>query len=234
MPSQELFDFYLQQGYTPAQASGILGNIYAESAGDPQAFNPAGVGQGALGLFQWRGPRQDALRTFAESGGLDINDPLTQAQFSVSELQGTESKADRALRETTTVEDAARVFRELFERPGGHGFEAAQAGANRAFNEFGVGQTVGPQAASPGILSGILGPKRGQGILPGPKPTFADIFAQDAEGQSPIGDVGQSIAALGQAQPVQINPAPQGQAIQPVQRTNQSDLLSLFQAIGGR
>lgn len=79
-------------------------------------------------------------------------------------------------------------------------------------------------------------PLKAPGILPGQDAEFnlADIFKQDEEGASVSGALGEAIAGFGAAPPPQILQAPQGQAIQPVQRTNQQDLLSLFQAIGGR
>lgn len=92
------------------------------------------------------------------------------------------------------------------------------------------GGTPGPQQG------GIFSAPQTPGILPDPDSEFnlADIFKQDDDGASLSGALGESIAGLGAAPVAQITPQQQGQAIQPVQRTNQQDLLSLFQAIGGR
>ena len=99
----------------------------------------------------------------------------------------------------------------------------------RPLSTQGGGATPGPR--QPGIL-GAQTP----GILPDPDSEFnlADIFKQDDDGASLSGALGESIAGLGAAPVAQITPQQQGQAIQPVQRTNKQDLLSLFQAIGGR
>jgi hypothetical protein len=49
-------------GFSIADAAAITSNAQGESGLDPSAFNPAGGGQGASGLFQLRGPRIDAFR----------------------------------------------------------------------------------------------------------------------------------------------------------------------------
>jgi len=49
-------------GYTTDQARAIAGNLQAESGLDTGAYNPRGGGQGARGLGQWRGARQDAFK----------------------------------------------------------------------------------------------------------------------------------------------------------------------------
>jgi hypothetical protein len=52
----------IARGYSAAQAYAAAANIHAESGFDPSAFNPAGGGQGAQGLLQWRGARVNAFR----------------------------------------------------------------------------------------------------------------------------------------------------------------------------
>lgn len=114
----EGFNYLKSQGYSDAQAAGILGNLTAESGLDTNAFNPAGGGQGAYGLAQWRGPRQTALRQFAASKGTDQSDYATQLAFVNQELNTSESKAGAALKAATTPEEAANIFYQKFERPG--------------------------------------------------------------------------------------------------------------------
>ena len=54
------FTYLTGQGYSPQIASGIVGNLMAESGSrlDPTAFNTAGGGNGAFGIAQWRADRQ--------------------------------------------------------------------------------------------------------------------------------------------------------------------------------
>lgn len=49
-------------GVTVPEAAAIAANVGGESGFNPSAFNPAGGGTGARGLFQWRGARSDAFR----------------------------------------------------------------------------------------------------------------------------------------------------------------------------
>ena len=57
------YNYLISQGFNPAQASGIVGNLMAESTPslNPAAFNSAGGGQGAFGIAQWRAERQRNL-----------------------------------------------------------------------------------------------------------------------------------------------------------------------------
>tara|TARA_B110000503_G_scaffold104241_1_gene155521 strand:- start:123 stop:3371 length:3249 start_codon:yes stop_codon:yes gene_type:complete len=57
------YNYFAGLGYSPQQASGIVGNLMAESGRslDPAAFNSAGGGKGAFGIAQWRADRQSNL-----------------------------------------------------------------------------------------------------------------------------------------------------------------------------
>lgn len=108
-------DFYKSKGWTAAQAAGIVANIQAESGGDPGAFNPAGGGQGAFGLGQWRGPRIDALKAFAASRGKNYTDRQTQLEFYDHELRNGQGGAQ--LSGASTAQDASAAVLKYFERP---------------------------------------------------------------------------------------------------------------------
>lgn len=233
MPGHPLFDFagpsvsdpranvmqgLLARGFPQHVAEGIANEINRESGFDPtiNEINPTVPGsRGGFGLFQHTGPRRVELEAFAQAGGIPVGTNDAQLDFFQQELDTTETRTRDALAQTTTAEEAADVFKRLFLRP------ASTQG----------GGTPGPQQA--GILGAL------PGILPGEVPgggdfTFADIFAQDDEGASLSGALGGALGGLGATQAPQILQSQQGQAIQPAQRTNQQDLLSLFQAIGGR
>jgi len=74
------YNYLLNKGLNAPQASGIVGNLMAESFGsiDPAAYNPKGGGQGALGIAQWRGPRLESLLKFA---GMNGEKPMVQSTF---------------------------------------------------------------------------------------------------------------------------------------------------------
>lgn len=69
--AQTAFNYFKGKGFTDAQAAGIVGNLMTESYAriDPQAYNPAGGGQGAYGIAQFRGPRLKGLLSFANTLG---------------------------------------------------------------------------------------------------------------------------------------------------------------------
>lgn len=80
-------------------AAGFTGNFQVESGYkiDPNAFNPAGGGQGANGIAQWRGARLENLQKFARSegvalvkndGGKLVPNLKTQAAFVIHEISG--------------------------------------------------------------------------------------------------------------------------------------------------
>jgi len=56
-----------RHGLTVEQAAGVVSNLRAESGLNPAAFNAEGGGQGALGIAQWRGDRQKALKAAGAS-----------------------------------------------------------------------------------------------------------------------------------------------------------------------
>ncbi len=80
--AQTAFNYFKGKGFTDAQAAGIVGNLMTESYAriDPQAYNPAGGGQGAYGIAQFRGPRLRGLLGFASTRGdqsMDGTQPTT-------------------------------------------------------------------------------------------------------------------------------------------------------------
>ncbi len=141
---QQAHDYFISQGWSEAQVAGILGNLQHESGLNPGSFNPAGGGQGAMGIAQWRGDRIEQFRRL--HGG---RSPLEatyaeQLAFIQWELANSESAAGRALRSARTPEEASRVFEEQYERPGPDGTGPRRAGAaNEFYKRF-----------SPGALSG--------------------------------------------------------------------------------
>lgn len=118
--------FFAGKGLTPAQVAGIAGNLQVESG-----FNPAALNQReqAIGLAQWEGPRRTALQAFARGRGTAETDAGTQLEFLWQELQTSERGAFSALRAATTVDQAATVFDQQFERSSGGARQARIAAA---------------------------------------------------------------------------------------------------------
>tara|TARA_B100001939_G_scaffold348162_1_gene373338 strand:+ start:4286 stop:5773 length:1488 start_codon:yes stop_codon:yes gene_type:complete len=59
-------DYLTKKGMSLAQATGVVGNLMAESGFelDPDAYNPSEGGIGAYGIAQWRGSRQKGLQDY--------------------------------------------------------------------------------------------------------------------------------------------------------------------------
>lgn len=126
--ANQAYDAFIEFGYTPAQAAGIVGNLVQESGVSPNGA--VGDNGTAFGLAQWRGERFEALKRFAAERGTEWTDFQTQLAFIDHELRTSESAAGQRLRAAASVEDAAAAFIG-FERPqgwtsanprGGHGW----------------------------------------------------------------------------------------------------------------
>lgn len=115
-PARQVIDqglnFFTQQGWSPAQAAGILGNLQAESG-----FSTTVTGDGgkAVGLAQWHPDR----RRTAQQQGFDLTDMNQALAFVNWELNNTESAAGRRLRAAQTAKEAADIFAQYFLRPAG-------------------------------------------------------------------------------------------------------------------
>ena len=119
--AQRALQYFTGKGFTEEQAAGIVGNLQAESG---VGINPGAVGDGgkAWGIAQWHPDRRSIWekasgRTWEASGVSPNFDE--QLQFIMYELQRTEMRALRRLRATNTVEDAAAVFDQYYERSSG-------------------------------------------------------------------------------------------------------------------
>jgi hypothetical protein len=107
--------FFVDKGYTPEQASGIVGNLLAESN-----LNTGAIGDGGIsrGIAQWNRGRLANLQSFARASNADPNDLFTQLEFVHHELRGPEAAANRNLQRSTDPRSAALSFIG-FERPEG-------------------------------------------------------------------------------------------------------------------
>lgn len=117
--------FFEGQGWSRAQAIGIVANLDAESNMD---HNISQIGGGpGYGLAQWEGPRQ---ASFASWAGHDIRQSTFEEQlrFIQWELTHTESAAGARLREADDPRSAAEIVTRYYERPADTDGEAARRG----------------------------------------------------------------------------------------------------------
>lgn len=131
-----------EQGFSPAAASGIMGNLFAESGMDPTRVQTPS--QNAAGIAQWENYKQQTgrwanMRNFAAKNGKDWTDLDSQMRFLISEMNtndfaqrlsgdiapGNLSNAGAPLgttmeqfKQTDDVDLATRLFEGAFERAG--------------------------------------------------------------------------------------------------------------------
>lgn len=111
LTGNQIVNFFMNKGLTKNQAKGIYGNIMQESGGKHNIVSRDG--HNSYGLAQWTGTRK--ARLFSKYGtNPTVNQQL---EYLWSELNSTEKGALNALRNTSTVEDATKVFMQKFERP---------------------------------------------------------------------------------------------------------------------
>jgi len=112
----EAMGYFMSQGWSRAQAAGIVANLEVESAHtlDPH-IQQFGGGPG-YGIAQWEGPRQ---AQFQQVMGKDIHNASygEELQFVQWELTHTESSAGNALRSQTNAYNAGMSVLNNYERP---------------------------------------------------------------------------------------------------------------------
>lgn len=142
--------YFESQGWTHAQAAGIVANLKAESNLDPNIHQNGG-GPG-YGIGQWEGPRQAA---FASWAGHSIQNSTFQEQleFVQHELTTSEASAGNALKQTHTAAEAGAAVCRYYERPADiSGQSAARA---QAAQQIAAGTPADPGApTSPTTPSG--------------------------------------------------------------------------------
>lgn len=118
------YGFFTGKGYTPEQASGIVGNLIHESGMNPGSIGDAGT---SVGLAQFHNERAAALKAYAASVGKSASDFQTQLEFIDKELHGSEAGTLARLQGVRTPEEAAAAFIH-YERPQGYTPATPEAG----------------------------------------------------------------------------------------------------------
>lgn len=149
---------------SPAQVSGIIGNLMRETGGDSYNINPEAIGVGmcaggsnCTGIVQWSPTRWSALVTWAGQQGVDPWDLQTQAAYIKHELENP-SPFDHWRNTLTNLQSiagdnaeaadaAAREFNRTYE-VGLHS-DARANNAKRFFNDVvATGGTLVPGGSS--------------------------------------------------------------------------------------
>lgn len=115
--------FFQAQGWTRAQAIGIVANLDAES-GMNESVSQIGGGPG-YGLAQWEGPRQRDFAAWA-GHGIHRSSFSEQLRFVQYELTHSNAGAGNALKSATLPGEAASIVTRLYERPADTAGEASR------------------------------------------------------------------------------------------------------------
>lgn len=118
------YNYYLQRGYSPSAAAGIVGNLRVESGGfadDVLSGARRGDSGTAFGAPQLRGERLANFQNYAKEQGADPRSLPTQLGFVDHEMRtGLDAGAGQAYKLLQNVQnpaDAAHVFMTHYERP---------------------------------------------------------------------------------------------------------------------
>lgn len=109
---QVALKFFMNQGWTAAQAAGIVGNLQAESN---LITNAKGDGGEAYGIAQWHSPRRARFEDIKKKPMIKSNF-MDQLEFVHWELTNDEANAGRMLKQAKTPEEAAEYFEKYYER----------------------------------------------------------------------------------------------------------------------
>lgn len=113
-------DYFIQQGWTPEQAAGLVANLQAESGTnlDTAALGDKGKG---YGIAQWHGSRQrDFERVMGKPlKGSGLEDQLKFVQWELTDPKSTERRSGARLKAAKTAAEAAAIIDQYYERSSG-------------------------------------------------------------------------------------------------------------------
>ena len=147
------YSYELAEGFTPAQASGILGNLITESGINPEAIQPNGPGRG---IAQWSQGGRWQPRLMTGNPKVDLPNQLA---FIMQELETNPGYGLADLKASQTPEQAAQIFGTDFERYGIAGNRVKDA--RDVYNALAIGGGAGlPVSSVPTaqLTSGSINP----------------------------------------------------------------------------
>lgn len=146
----------IKRGMPDHIADAFILNFKDESGLDPgiNELKPLVPGsRGGYGLYQLTGPRRRAYEAFAQSRGVDYSDVDAQLDFLMTELQGPEASAAKAIYAAPNTGQAAAAIVNKFLRP------AEQHRASRVARYLGYSPTEA-QSPQPQVLGAARPPYR--------------------------------------------------------------------------
>ena len=108
---QIVYDYLTEElELCPAAAAGIMGNVMIECGFDPDLEVIDTNDKPSYGLMMWNGSRYESLKKWCAENGYEKSDPEGQLGWLKWELNNTEKKAYRLMKEIpNTIEGAARA-----------------------------------------------------------------------------------------------------------------------------
>lgn len=109
-----IVDYFVRQGWSKEQATGIAANLYSESKLNPNNENKT---SGMYGIAQWDKQRRGDFEGFAGHPiyGSSLDEQLAFVQYELT--QGKQQDAGRRLRQSGTAGEAGYTFGHYYERP---------------------------------------------------------------------------------------------------------------------
>lgn len=118
--SERAFNFLISNGFTPIQASAVIGNFLQESNMDPTVVSSF-PGEESIGIAQWNpaAGRRQQLEDFASSRGLDYLTLETQLQFFLYDFSTFSPGffGYNQFMQMTNLNNATDFFCDKYERP---------------------------------------------------------------------------------------------------------------------
>lgn len=160
---EQIFNFFVGEGYKPHQAAGIMGNMFEESGLNPRNLqDPKGEadeievdGVTGYGLVQWTSiDRQRGLVAFADSKNPrpKTGDLLLQLNYVIKELNTGYKAARDALKNSTNSDQATEAIEVNYERhagvPSGNLHQIRKTMAAEYLTEYGSGTPASPSGTS--------------------------------------------------------------------------------------
>jgi hypothetical protein len=187
-PLIELHGELLGRGFDPIVASAITANAGHESGGDPEAVSDDGT---SIGLFQWHGPRADALMDYAEQNNKPVRAVSTQLDFLQHELQ-QQPQLLEAMGKSGSPAAAAELFQRQFERP--KEIDPARSETANAIHDwYGRTRTTPPLGGTDVKATGTAEPSAGKGGI---------VAAIKEPWQTPLGPSEEDLAKVRPAGPL--------------------------------
>ena len=131
----KILKFLTDKGLTIEQASGIAGNLQAESNFKPNAVGDNGT---SLGIAQWHKSRKDNLINFCNSKKQNSESLECQLDFLWEELNTKYSNVLSSIKSSNSVGEAAEIFASKYEKPSSTDYSKRVKFAEKIYSDIAI------------------------------------------------------------------------------------------------